>query len=148
MTNPHPYSPSYLYRARVIPDRIPLNIQRCQVDDAVMKRLSICDNLPRGHVLYLLFILRRPNFLISLLHYLNRIVQPTTLTVNIRHANQVMSPHIQKIENWNDIIMFLFSMHHISKNCKLKWEYYIIILSMQLTDAFSSLLYFPGSHFF
>ena len=50
----------------------------------------------------------RPNLLISLLHYLKRIAQPTKLTVLIRYANQVISPHIQKIENWNESIMLLF----------------------------------------
>ena len=51
---------------------------------------------------------RWPNLLIYFLHYLNRISQSTKLTVNVRYDNQVMLPHIQKIENWNESIMLLF----------------------------------------
>ena len=55
-----------------------------------------------------LLISRQPKFLISLIHYLNRIVKPTKLTVIIIYANQVMSPHPQKRENRNESIMLLF----------------------------------------
>ena len=40
---------------------------------------------------------RQTNLLISLLHYLNRIVQSAKLTFHVRYANQVMSLHIQKL---------------------------------------------------
>ena len=68
----------------------------------------------------------RTNLLISLLHYLNIIVQSTKLTVHLRYDNQLMSQHIQKtIEmrilgfffqctmyskygNWNESIMLIF----------------------------------------
>ena len=54
------------------------------------------------------FIPRQMNLLISLLHYLNKIVQYIKLTVRVRYSNQVMSPYIQKIENVNESIMLLF----------------------------------------
>ena len=59
---------------------------------------------------------RRPTLLIYLLHYLNRTFQYIKSTVYVSYANQSMSPHIKKIENWNESIMLLFSnAPHIPK---------------------------------
>ena len=53
MTYSHPYPTSYLYRSSEEQDIITRNIQRLQGNDVAMKRLSIHENLTRGHVLYL-----------------------------------------------------------------------------------------------
>ena len=92
---------------------------------------------------------RRPNFLISLILYLNIIGQSTKLTFNVNYTNQVISPHNKKTGNWNGSIMLLFfQCTAYPNNWKLKWEYYVIIFSMRLTDAFYSLLSFPCLHLF
>ena len=91
---------------------------------------------------------RRPDLFISLLRYLNRIFQPTKLTVHLRYVNQFMSPHIQKIKIEMRVLCYYFNAPHIQKKRKLKWEYYAIIFSMLLTNAFSSLLSFPWFYFF
>ena len=72
---------------------------------------------------------RRPNLLIYLIHYLNRIVQSTKLTVHVRYSNQVMSPHTPKIYNWNESIILFFPRTIYPKYWKLKWDYYVIFFN-------------------
>ena len=79
--------------------------------------------------------------LISLLRYLNIILQSTKLTIRVMCANKVISPHTQKVENWDDSIM-VFLLHHISKILKIEMRLlcYYFFNASDRRPFFSSIL--------
>ena len=147
MTDSHMYPPYCLYRAPEVQDRITLNIQRWKVDELAMKHLSIHDNLPRTHVLYLDGVIinsKTTEFVDthSPLPEHNGPIHYTKCWYKLLQLSHVTT--YPKIENWNESIVVFFKCTTYPKNLKLKWDDYVNIFSMQLNNAFSYLVSFFG----
>ena len=114
MTNYHTHPPSYVYRYSTELGRIgtwialksmhKVSLSIFKYEKSMMLQWSTHWFIKIYHAgmcsiwIERLWIPRQPKFLISLIHYLNIIVQYNRLTVHVRYANQVMSPHIQKLK--------------------------------------------------
>ena len=112
-----------------------------------MKHLSIHDNLPRTHVLYLDGVIinsKTTEFVDthSPLPEHNGPIHYTKCWYKLLQLSHVTT--YPKIENWNESIVVFFKCTTYPKNLKLKWDDYVNIFSMQLNNAFSYLVSFFG----